>query len=176
MLLMCVQTALAGAFTSADLPLTLTFAYAWDVPAVSGTVPFTFLPGTNRTETAACSASAACVDGRFTTTNGGTGRYTIDVQVERCVLRFEAFTTDGDRVRVPATCDVRQDLSLFYDGTSATYRGSAGFGTVVFERVFDCSAGADCPLEEDRDLVFRVVAEDFTGTLGGPGTGTFDET
>jgi hypothetical protein len=175
MLTLFVGTVLAGPFIAADLPLTLSFAYAWDEPEVSGVAAFTFTGGVLRETTAVCEASRACMDGRFTTGNGGTGSFSTDLRVTDCVLRFAAYSIDADRVIVPAECAVRQDLTLFYDNTSATYAGSASFGSVAFERVFDCSTSADCPLELDQGLEFRVVPEAFSGQLAGPSTGSFDE-
>lgn len=173
--LMWSGVAMASGFRYDELPLALTFQYDWTTPVVSGVTQFTFPSADLRDDTAACASSGACMDGVFSTGNGGTGTFSTVVRVDDCTLRFGAYTVDGSELRVPGTCRVVQALEMFYDGTSASYSGQAELGTVSFERVFDCAADPSCPLDEDRSFVYRFVPARFEGTLGGPGVGVFHE-
>ncbi len=165
----------AGALDVGSVPASMTFSFDWGV--ATGNTTFTFLDATPSNDSFICSNITGCFDGSFLTGNGGTGTYVASVYDASCVLTNTPSGGSGF-VTVPdgITCDVFQDNVITYDVTGAAYDGTAYFGTVAAPAIYRCRSFG-CFYRGVPDGGWNVTFDPgpYSGTLSGPGTGTFVE-
>jgi len=152
------------------IPYTTTFNYSWTSPASSGSTSFIFETAARANTTTLCQDVAGCMDGDFSTGNGGVGTYFTDLYTRNCSFDT-APPPGGGAAWVPYTCDLHQSLELTYATTSAVYSGSGYCGEAKGEVLV--IAGFVIPVTLNRTYTYLPGL--FTGTLSGPGTGTFTE-
>ncbi len=133
LVLLSVQSADARGFSVADIPYTTTFSYTW-TGVSSGSTTWSFdtaIADNTGSATRLCKDTDGCLDGTFSTGNGGTGTYSTEVTVnfpDDCTAVPGTFQTVGQRYRQTYDCDLFQSLSATYDTTGATYNGVAYCG------------------------------------------------
>jgi len=169
------SSALADPISVPGLPLSTTFQYNWTSPsAVSGSTLFTFSNGVPDTSTPICADLPGCMTGDFSTGNSGTGGFSTDLTTSNCNISGPITSTGAwwwKQYHVPIQCDVTQDLNLLYDTTSAAYSGSAVCGTQSYVIHLDWLL----QFINTTGTTYTYSPGLFSGTLSGPGTGTFTE-
>jgi len=150
------------------IPYTTTFNFNWTSPVSSGSTPFTFETAVRDSASVLCGDVAGCMDGDFSTGNGGVGTYFTDLYTLNCALDSPP---SGGVDWVPYTCDLHQSIDLSYATTSAAYSGSAYCGEAKGEVLV--IGTLVIPITQNRTYTYLPGL--FTGTLSGPGTGTFNE-
>lgn len=186
--------AFAGAFVENQLPLTFVFDYDWTSAGVHGNTTFALDddatlnnastgPFVSEARMVCANFDVCMTGGSFETGNAGEGFYDTTARVLNATCTIDSSATlpsDGWVIVAffagitlqPYRCDVVQDLELTYTGTGAVYDGTATLGSVVFWRGFNGSTYVGTV----PTLTNAVSAPgSFSGSLSGPGTGTFVE-
>lgn len=181
MLWTLIHTAFAASFTSADTPASMTWEYTYTSPiSLTGDTVFTFTDTSVDTSSDLCAASLLCMDGDFTTADGGEGPFATDAFRDACTDSSPP-PAPGFIEVVPRTCDVIQTVDLTYIYSNGTfgpeYAGEAYAGELSEFEVHLCIMGS-CMSLGFFGQTFLADPMDFSGDLGGLGglvTGTFIE-
>ena len=163
-------TADASAFRTQDIPYSTTMTFSWDVIGASGSTSYSFDSANRWRPTTLCRGTTGCMNGAFSTGNGGEGSFQTQVvvedQVNDCSGTVVLFGTS------PWTCDLTQNLLMTYDGTGAVYDGTADYGSVDFDITFLLGIPIGV-----SNASYTYAPGNFAGTMSTPGgaTGSFTE-
>lgn len=141
MILALILSAQADPIRTTQLPQTIDFSYDYPTVPASGVTTFTFESAARDTSTLVCSDLPGCMDGLFSTGNGGSGDFSTDLVLDNCSPAPPPGMPATGINLVPQTCDVIQILDLVYAGTGANYLGEGTCGTADVDVAYAC-AGA----------------------------------